>query len=235
MVQAGRLHACKLRRLKCALSRRRRLRSLGPTSPAPARCRPSSSKACRRPEEACHAEQSIFNCHIHCCWSSAERIWRMANKSSVDANYRFIAASQEVNARINQRQQALALYVTLAVSLLAALVALKPSEGKSPVPAEWLLLGFPSGLWEPTRRAGSMTTRRLFWLPVAIPLVWVPFSKSIHSVSRRSQSPFGCPLQSQRALCWRCFSAPAGVLPQVKRRANMSFPRTPSAAAEARR
>jgi len=67
----------------------------------------------------------------------------MANKSSVDANYRFIAASQEVNARITQRQQALALYVTLVVSLLAALVALKPNEAKSSVPAEWLLLGFP--------------------------------------------------------------------------------------------
>jgi len=67
----------------------------------------------------------------------------MANKSSVDANYRFIAASQEVNARINQRQQALALYVTLVVSLLAALVALKPSEATNSVPAEWLLLGFP--------------------------------------------------------------------------------------------
>lgn len=67
----------------------------------------------------------------------------MANNSSVDANYRFIAASQEVNARISQRQQALALYVTLVVSLLAALVALKPTESNSVVPAEWLLLGFP--------------------------------------------------------------------------------------------
>jgi len=67
----------------------------------------------------------------------------MANKSSIDANYRFIAASQEVNARINQRQQALALYVTLVVSLLAALVALKPSESKTSIPVEWLLLGFP--------------------------------------------------------------------------------------------
>jgi len=67
----------------------------------------------------------------------------MGKKSSVDANYRFIAASQEVNARIAQRQQALALYVTLVVSLLAALVALKPSESRSTVPAEWLLLGFP--------------------------------------------------------------------------------------------
>jgi hypothetical protein len=68
---------------------------------------------------------------------------RMANPSTVDANYRFIAASQEVNARIQQRQQALALYVTLVVSLLATLVALKPSEERGAVPAEWLLLGFP--------------------------------------------------------------------------------------------
>ncbi len=61
----------------------------------------------------------------------------------VDANYRFIAAYQEVNARIVQRQQALALYVTIVVSLLAALVALKPSPGSSATPVEWLLLGFP--------------------------------------------------------------------------------------------
>lgn len=64
-------------------------------------------------------------------------------KSYVDANYRFIAASQEVNARIAQRQQALTLYVTLVVSLLAALVALKPGEGNSKLPIEWLVLGFP--------------------------------------------------------------------------------------------
>lgn len=64
-------------------------------------------------------------------------------KYIVDANYRFIAAYQEVNARINQRQQALTLYVTLVVSLLAALVALKPSGSGSEVPVEWLLAGFP--------------------------------------------------------------------------------------------
>lgn len=67
----------------------------------------------------------------------------MSIQSSVDANYRFIAAHQEVNARIAQRQQALALYVTLTVSLLAALVALKPGEGSSQLPIEWLVLGFP--------------------------------------------------------------------------------------------
>ena len=61
----------------------------------------------------------------------------------VDANYRFIAANQEVNARIAQRQQALTLYVTLTVSLLAALVALKPRESNGKLPIEWLVLGFP--------------------------------------------------------------------------------------------
>lgn len=65
------------------------------------------------------------------------------SKSIVDANYRFIAAYQEVNARITQRQQALALYVTLTVSLLAALVAFKPGSGQSALPVEWLVLGFP--------------------------------------------------------------------------------------------
>lgn len=67
----------------------------------------------------------------------------MAGKTFVDANYRFIAASQEVTARIAQRQQSLALYVTLVVSLLAALVALKPGAGAGSLPVEWLVLGFP--------------------------------------------------------------------------------------------
>ena len=67
----------------------------------------------------------------------------MSKPHHVDANYRFIAAYQEVNARINQRQQALTLYVTLTVSLLAALVALKPGAGTDTLPVEWLVLGFP--------------------------------------------------------------------------------------------
>lgn len=67
----------------------------------------------------------------------------MAERLIVDANYRFIAASQEVNARISQRQQALALYITLTVSLLAALVALRPGEGHAGAPVEWLVPGFP--------------------------------------------------------------------------------------------
>lgn len=60
----------------------------------------------------------------------------------VDANYRFIAAYQEVNARIAQRQQSLALYVTLVVSLLASLVALRPDRGQATLPVEWLVQGF---------------------------------------------------------------------------------------------
>ena len=67
----------------------------------------------------------------------------MNPKWVVDANYRYIATSQEVNARIAQRHQALTLYVSLVVSLLAALVALKPGEGRPAPPVEWLLLGFP--------------------------------------------------------------------------------------------
>lgn len=67
----------------------------------------------------------------------------MPNKSIIDANYRYIAASQEINTRIAQRQQALALYVTLTVGLLATLVALKPSSNNSELPIEWLVLGFP--------------------------------------------------------------------------------------------
>lgn len=61
----------------------------------------------------------------------------------VDANYRFIAAYNEVNARVAQRQQALALYASLIVGLLAALVALRPSSTVAPAPVEWLILGFP--------------------------------------------------------------------------------------------
>jgi hypothetical protein len=60
----------------------------------------------------------------------------------VDANYRFIAASNELNARIAQRQQSLAMYITLVLGLLAALVAFRPEAGQR-VPVEWLVLGFP--------------------------------------------------------------------------------------------
>lgn len=59
---------------------------------------------------------------------------------AVDANYRFIAAYQEVNARIAQRQQALALYVSCTLGLLAVVVALRPQDDAA---AAWLALGFP--------------------------------------------------------------------------------------------
>ena len=64
--------------------------------------------------------------------------------SIVDANYRFIAAAQEANARIAQRQQAIAIYVTIVLSLIAAMVALsRPGTDHSDSSMPWLLLGFP--------------------------------------------------------------------------------------------
>jgi len=67
----------------------------------------------------------------------------MSGKTFVDANYRFIAAYQEVNARIVQRQQALALFVTLTATLLAGLLALHPGASGNQLPVEWLVFGFP--------------------------------------------------------------------------------------------
>jgi len=67
----------------------------------------------------------------------------MSGKTFVDANYRFIAAYQEVNARIVQRQQSLALFVTLTATLLAGLLALHPGNAAHQLPVEWLVFGFP--------------------------------------------------------------------------------------------
>lgn len=64
-------------------------------------------------------------------------------KSHVDANYRFIAASNEVNARIAQRQQILGLYITLTLGLAAALVGLRVGSHEEGVPVELLALGLP--------------------------------------------------------------------------------------------
>lgn len=61
----------------------------------------------------------------------------------VSANYRYIAAYNEVNARIAQRQHALSIYITLVVGLIAALVASKRIEGQDSLPVEWLVYGFP--------------------------------------------------------------------------------------------
>ncbi len=61
----------------------------------------------------------------------------------VSANYRFVGAYQEVNTRIAQRQQALTIYASLVLSLLAAMVALKPGAAAADLPIEWLAMGFP--------------------------------------------------------------------------------------------
>lgn len=66
-----------------------------------------------------------------------------SNAKPVDANYRYIAAANELNVRIGLRQQLLGLYTTLVLGLLAALVALRPETGGARVPVEWLALGFP--------------------------------------------------------------------------------------------
>lgn len=60
----------------------------------------------------------------------------------VSANYRYIAAYNEVNARIGQRQHALSLYITLVVGLIAALVASKRVEEPDTLLIEWLVYGF---------------------------------------------------------------------------------------------
>ena len=65
------------------------------------------------------------------------------SEAHVSANYRFVGAYQEVNTRIAQRQQALTIYVSLVLSLLAALVGLKPGASSTTLPVEWLVLGFP--------------------------------------------------------------------------------------------
>ncbi len=60
----------------------------------------------------------------------------------VSANYRYISTYNEVNARIAQRQQALNIFITLFIGLLAALVGIHGFYGEAPY-VEWLLLGFP--------------------------------------------------------------------------------------------
>lgn len=67
----------------------------------------------------------------------------MTPSDHVSANYRYIAAYNEVNARIAQRQHALSLYITLVIGLIAALVASKQLEGQNGLLVEWLVYGFP--------------------------------------------------------------------------------------------
>lgn len=61
----------------------------------------------------------------------------------VTANYRYISAYNEINARIAQRQQGLNLYITLFIGLLAALVGIHGFYSAAADHVEWLLLGFP--------------------------------------------------------------------------------------------
>lgn len=66
----------------------------------------------------------------------------MNTSDRVSANYRYIAAYNEVNARIVQRQHALSLYITLVVGLIAALIASKRIEQPNTPLIEWLIYGF---------------------------------------------------------------------------------------------
>jgi multisubunit Na+/H+ antiporter MnhB subunit len=70
------------------------------------------------------------------------KMTKPATSDYVSVSYRYIAAYNEVNARIAQRQHALSIYITLIVGLIAALVASKRAEEPSNLPIEWLLYGF---------------------------------------------------------------------------------------------
>lgn len=62
----------------------------------------------------------------------------------VNANYRYVAAFGELNARTSQRQQALTVFITFFIGLLAALIAAhNASKGSGDAHIEWILLGFP--------------------------------------------------------------------------------------------
>ena len=58
-------------------------------------------------------------------------------------NYRYIAASNELNARTSQRQQALTIFISFFIGLLAALIASQNASKSSGAHIEWILLGFP--------------------------------------------------------------------------------------------
>lgn len=67
----------------------------------------------------------------------------ISSSDHVSANYRYIAAYNEVNARIAQRQHALSIYIALVVGLIAAIVASQQLEDQSVLLTEWLMYGFP--------------------------------------------------------------------------------------------
>jgi hypothetical protein len=61
----------------------------------------------------------------------------------VTSNYRYISAYNELNARTSQRQQALTIFISFFVGLLAALIASHSASGLDNAHIEWILLGFP--------------------------------------------------------------------------------------------
>ncbi|SDT91238.1 hypothetical protein SAMN05444156_0675 [Verrucomicrobium sp. GAS474] len=60
----------------------------------------------------------------------------------VAANYRYIAAYNEVTARVAQRQQSLVFYSTLVFGLLAALLGTRRPDGTASTASFWILYGF---------------------------------------------------------------------------------------------
>lgn len=62
----------------------------------------------------------------------------------VAANYRYIAAYNEVVARISQRQQTLTLFVAIFTGLVTALVAGRDLLKGPGLTLDWLMLGFPA-------------------------------------------------------------------------------------------
>lgn len=61
----------------------------------------------------------------------------------VTANYRYISAYNELNARTSQRQQALTIFITFFIGLLAALIAAHNATAQENSHIEWILFGFP--------------------------------------------------------------------------------------------
>ena len=62
----------------------------------------------------------------------------------VTANYRYIAAYNEVVARISQRQQTLTLFVAIFTGLVTALIASRDLFRAQSLALDWLMAGFPA-------------------------------------------------------------------------------------------
>lgn len=68
----------------------------------------------------------------------------VAGSEHVSANYRYIAAYNELVARINQRQQTLTLFVAIFTGLVTALVAGRELFSQRLLSLDWLMVGFPT-------------------------------------------------------------------------------------------